>query len=269
MKIHKNTKAWPVIRQEIWKDYCSWTKDKTKLAEKYRVSRPTIYKILKEMRLWFLYPKLSINHRFASLEYGIKRLSKIEERILKKKNEEARRYSKKYPWELFHMDAKRLPVIAWDTDKSGEYLFVGIDHFSAEWYAIITEDKTQISSTQALIQFINECPYKIEKLLTDNWKEFKWTPEHSFVKTCEQYTITQAFTKVKHPRTNWKAERFIRTIMEMWHKKEKFSSREERKMSLRRFLNWYNGVKPHKWIENKTPYEVIREFYYWNSLANV
>jgi len=238
MKIHKNTKATPVIRQEIWEDYCSWIKDKTKLSEKYRVSRPTIYKILKEMRLRFLYPKPSVNHRFASLEYGLKRLAKIEESILKKKNKEARRFSKKYPWELFHMDAKRLPAIKWDQEKSWEYLIVGIDHYSAEWYAIITEDKTQISSAKALIQFVNECPYKIEKLLTDNGKEFKWTKDHAFVRVCEQYTITQAFTKIKHPRTNWKAERFIRTLMEMRHQKETFTSREERKISLKRFLNW-------------------------------
>ena len=64
--------------------------------------------------------------------------------------------------------------------------------------------------------------------------------------TCEQYSITQAFTKVKRPQTNGKAERFIRTLMEMWHQKEKFSSREERKRSLKRFINWYNTVKPHK-----------------------
>lgn len=111
---------------------------------------------------------------------------------------------------------------------------------------------------------MNECPYKIEKLLTDNGKEFKWTKDHAFVRVCEQYTITQVFTKVKHPRTNWKAERFIRTLMEMRHQKETFASREERKISLKRFLNWYNTVKLHKWIENMTPYEVIEKFYYGN-----
>lgn len=97
MKIHKNTKATPVIRKEIWEDYGAGHKDKTRLAEKYRLSRPTIYKIIKDMRIGYLYPKPSVNHRFASLEYGMKRLAKIEEQILKKKNAEARRYNKQYP----------------------------------------------------------------------------------------------------------------------------------------------------------------------------
>jgi hypothetical protein len=50
---------------------------------------------------------------------------------------------------------------------------VGIDHYTAEGYAVIMEDKSQISSAKALIQFFNECPYRIEKLLTDNGKEYK------------------------------------------------------------------------------------------------
>jgi hypothetical protein len=265
MVIHKNTKATPVIKQQIRDDYCNGMRKKQLLCEKYRLSRPTIDKILADMRKWFKYPKPSINHRFRALEYGMKRLAKIETTIVKKKNAEARRYSKEYPWELFHMDTKKLPAIAWDVDKSKEYIFVWIDHYSAEWYAVIKGDKTQESAREVLIQFVNECPYEIEKILTDNGKEYKWTESHEFVMTCEQYSITQAFTKVKRPQTNGKAERFIRTLIEMWHEKEKFTSREERKQSLKRFINWYNTVKPHKWIENKTPYEYLYEFYYWNS----
>lgn len=264
MKIHKNTKATPVIKQEIRDEYCRWEKDKTVLSVKYRLSRPTIYKILKDMRMQYKYPKPSINHRFRALEYGMKRLAKIEVGILKKKNAESRRYEKSYPWELFHMDTKKLPAIAWDPDKSKEYIVVWIDHYSAEWYAVIMRNKTQESTREALIQFVNECPYEIEKLLTDNGKEYKWTEWHAFVMTCEQYSITQAFTKIKRPQTNGKAKRFIRTLMEMWHQKEQFTSREERKKSLKRFINWYNTVKPHKWIDNKTPYEYLYEFYYWN-----
>lgn len=264
MMIHKNTKATPVIRKEIWDDYCTWHKDKTRLAEKYRLSRPTIYKIIKEMRVRFLYPKPSINHRFVSLEYGLKRMAKIEEHILRKKNAEARRYNKEYRWELFHMDTKKLPAIGWDEDKSKEYIFVWIDDYSAEWYGVILGDKTQESARDALVQFVNECPYKIEKLLTDNGKEYKWTLWHAFVMTCEQYSITQAFTRIKRPQTNGKAERFIRTLMEMWHEREQFTTREQRKQSLKRFINWYNTVKPDKSLDNKTPYEYLYEFYYWN-----
>jgi hypothetical protein len=38
---------------------------------------------------------------------------------------------------------------------------------------VIKSDKTQESAREVLIQFVNECPYEIEKLLTDNGKEYK------------------------------------------------------------------------------------------------
>lgn len=99
------------------------------------------------------------------------------------------------------------------------------------------------------MNFIHQCPYSIEKILTDNGREYKGKEEHEFVKICEQFSITQAYTRVKRPQTNGKAERFIRTLMEMWHEKEQFTSREQRKQSLRRFLNRYNTVKPHKTLD--------------------
>jgi hypothetical protein len=49
------------------------------------------------MRLQYKYPKPSINHRFRALEYGMKRLAKIETAVVKRKNAEAKRYNKEYP----------------------------------------------------------------------------------------------------------------------------------------------------------------------------
>ena len=266
--IHKNIRLTIIDRENMWKDYCEWKTYKTKyryktiLAAKYRVSRQTVNKVLKMRRCKELYPKHSTNHRYQNIQYGLKRLAKIESKILTRKNAEARRYNKQYPWELFHMDTKKLPAIQWDTNKSKEYIVVGIDHYSCEWYAQIVDNKTQWSTAQVLQHFVDQCPYSIEKILTDNGKEYKWTNMHQFVQTCEQHSITQAFTKVKRPQTNGKAERFIRTIIDMRHKKEQFSSREQRKQSLKRFLNWYNTVKPHKTLDWLTPYEYLYTFYY-------
>jgi hypothetical protein len=49
------------------------------------------------MRCKELYPKHSTNHRYQNIEYGLKRLTKIESKILARKNAEARRYNKQYP----------------------------------------------------------------------------------------------------------------------------------------------------------------------------
>jgi hypothetical protein len=67
-----------------------------------------------------------------------------------------------------HMDTKRLPAIKDDPNKSPEYLFAGIDDYSRELYVRITQDKTQVSAALFLDQVIQECPYTIEKIYTDN-----------------------------------------------------------------------------------------------------
>ena len=180
-------------------------------------------------------------------------------------NARARRYNKTYPWEMFHMDTKKLPYIKWDKEKIKEYLFVWIDDYSRELYTRITIDKTQNSAREAIEQFVDECPYVIECMYTDNGKEYKGKAEHEFMKYCLEAWMKKKYTKVGRPQTNGKAERVIRTIMDMWHKKNEFKSREERRKSLKRFVNWYNCVKLHKGIGNKTPYEVIDEFYRWSS----
>ncbi|HDH09201.1 MAG TPA: hypothetical protein ENG90_09255 [Gammaproteobacteria bacterium] len=46
----------------------------------------------------------------------------------------------------------------------------------------------------------------------------------------------------------------IRTIMEVWHNKELFSSRKQRHNSIIRFFYDYNTVKSHKGIDNFIPY---------------
>jgi transposase InsO family protein len=58
---------------------------------------------------------------------------------------------------------------------------------------------------------------------------------------------------VGNPQTNGKAERVIKTIMELWHEKTRFDSSAHRKTELSRFLNYYNGVRPHKGIGGLTP----------------
>jgi transposase InsO family protein len=84
------------------------------------------------------------------------------------------------------------------------------------------------------------------------------------MKTCGEAGITQRFTRVKHPQTNGKAERVIRTLMEGWHSKdgEMFSSRQERAKALARFVNYYNCVRPHKGIDRATPLERLCEYFY-------
>jgi transposase InsO family protein len=76
---------------------------------------------------------------------------------------------------------------------------------------------------------------------------------HPFMLLCAEHRIEQRFTRVRTSRTNGKAERVIRTSMELWHEKTHCESSAHRKTELKRFLNYYNGVPPHKGIDGLTP----------------
>jgi len=114
-----------------------------------------------------------------------------------------------------------------------------------------------------LEQVLEECPYTIEVYYTDNGREYKGNPKnHEFMVKCQENRIEQGFTRPRTPRTNGKAERVIRTIIETWHEKTRFSSSAHRKNELRRFVNYYNGVRPHKRIVGVTPEEKLLEYFY-------
>jgi transposase InsO family protein len=114
-----------------------------------------------------------------------------------------------------------------------------------------------------LKQVIEECTYTIELWYTDNGTEFKGSSKnHAFMQLCQANSIEQSFTKVKTPKTNGKAERVIRTLMDMWYRKTRFKSRAHRKRELIRFVNYYNTVKPQKGIDKLTPMEKLIEYFY-------
>lgn len=264
MTIHKSTRLTPVQRKEMADRYFQNNERIATLAREYRVSRHTVYNILNRARMKDFTVHRSINRRYRCLEYGLKRLAKVEVALEKKLRNQALRYNKSYPGEMMHSDNTPLPMLEGEkrTDKP-ETLYVAIDDFSRELYAAILPDRTQYSSASFLKQVLEECPYTITLWYTDNGTEYKGNPkEHAFMQLCSENGIKQSFTKVKTPRTNGKAERVIKTILEMWLAKTRFKDRTHRKQELVRFINYYNTVKPHKGINSRTPLEQLINYFY-------
>ncbi len=262
MTIHKRTRLTPLDRQEIWKLYGTRQWTVVALAREFRVSRPTIYKVINRARGQEFAPRKSTNTRFLQAKYGMKRLAKVEATVEAKKKALARRYNKDYPGEMLHFDTKRLPLLKGERKHSPrDDMFVGIDDCSRELYAGIFPDKTQRAAAAFLGQVLEECPYTVECAYSDNGTEYKGTSDHAFVALCTEQGIGQKFTRVKRPQTNGKAERVIKTLMEMWHERNIFASRQERQIGLARFVNFYNTVKPHAGINNLTPYEFLTDYF--------
>ena len=164
MNIHKRTRLTPLDREEIWRLYQTRQWKISHLADRYRVSRPTIYAALKKARLQQFVPSNSTNHRYRSIQFGLKRLAKVEASIQARLKRQAQRYNKSYPGELVHFDTKRLPLLKGQTNaQPREYLFVAIDDYSRELYATIMPDKTQDSAAQFLTDnVLAQCPYQID-----------------------------------------------------------------------------------------------------------
>jgi transposase InsO family protein len=267
MQMHKRTRLTPHDRKDLWELYSAGAMKISHLAERYRVSRPTVYKALARARKQEFQPRNSMNERYRALKYGLKRLAKVEACLQARLKAQARRYNKAYPGELLHLDTKRLPVLDGEVQSQRrEHLFVAVDDYSRELYAAILPDRTQYSAASFLKQVADECPYEIECVYSDNGKEYCGGQAHEFVQACQAYGIGQKFTRLGRPQTNGKAERVIRTLMDMWHSQERFTSRTQRHTSLVRFVNYYNTVKPHKGIDNKTPYEKLIEYFYPDKL---
>ena len=270
MNIHRKTRLTPIQREELYRLFKEDNCRVCDLSKEFRISRPTVYKIIGRGHQKDFSIHKSTNVRYRCLKYGIKRLAKVEKSIELKLKQTAKRYNKNYPGEMIHGDTKRLPLLKGEKAlKKREYLFVAIDDYSRELFAAILPDKTQYSAKLFLDQVIEECAYSIECYYTDNGTEYKGVPgHHRFMKNCEENNIAQRFTRVRTPQTNGKAERVIRTIMEMWHNKTKFTSSAHRKNELKRFINYYNLVKPHKGIDGLTPIEKLIEYFFPESVNN-
>ncbi len=235
MTIHKSARLTPIQRKELVARYFQKGVRIATLARDYRVSRNTVYNIINRSRVNDFSIHKSVNKRYRCLEYGLKRLSKVEFELENKLKAKALRYNKSYPGEMMHSDNTLLPILEGEkhSDKP-ETLYVA-----------------------------EECPYTLEIWYTYNGAEYKGNPkEHEFMKLCELNQIKQSFTRVKTPRTNGKAERVIKTIQEMWLAKTRFKNRNHRRQELIRFINYYNTVKPHKGIGGRTPLEQLTYYFY-------
>ena len=103
-------------------------------------------------------------------------------------------------------------------ESSRRYLFVDIDRATRLVFLQIKKNKTTTSAKAFLNAVHKACPMRIQKVLTDNGKEFtdrlfasrarQPTGEHEFDQLCASLGIEHRLTKPRAPRTNGMVERF-------------------------------------------------------------
>ncbi len=235
------------------------------LAKEYKVTRQTVYDTLKDAKLGIFINRSSMNERYRTVYWGLKRISKTIRVLAEKEARKARRlnrYERTVPGELVHLDTKRLPLLIGEAViQPREYLFVAVDDFSRDLYADIFPDKTSYSAAIFLEEARRYFPFPITGIYSDNGSEYKGRDGHPVKELCKREGISQAFTKVKHPWTNGKAERVIRTLMEEWHSKTRSNhiSRDHRRRHLYAYVDWYNQARVHQSL-NCTPHQRLEKF---------
>jgi transposase InsO family protein len=256
--MHKNTKLLPYQRREAYRRWRDGDRV-TDLAKYYRVSRKTLYEAFHKAKLGVFGNYSSKNLRFRTVEFGLKRLRKVEvklEKRLLKREHRLNRYVKKHPGEMVHTDSSVLSLIpgeAFSTPR--EYLYVFIDDCSRALFADILPDQTSYSAAIVLDEAIEMLPFDVECIYSDNGKEFKG----AFKYLCRNLKIPQQFTKPYHPQTNGKAERVIKTVKEML-KKHNFTSRDERRRILYAMVRYYNHIRPHQSLDGLSPLKFLKKY---------
>jgi transposase InsO family protein len=196
----------------------------------------------------------------------------------------ARRYERKRPGELVHIDVKKLGRIEGGagkrvrdglrqhynhrfTDRHGirrntvgwEFVHIAIDDCSRLAYAEVLADEkaaTAIGFLRRAVAFFERHAIKVKRLLTDNGSAYR-SSVHALA--CRTLGVRHLRTRPYRPQTNGKAERFIRTMLSGWAYGAIYRSSTERSSALDGWLWHYNHQRKHSALGHKPPIARLAE----------
>ena len=175
------------------------------------------------------------------------------------------RYEHERAGDMLHLDIKKLGRIAKPghrvtgnladrTRRVGwEYVHVAIDdHSRIAFSAIFPNEKAEstVAFLHRALAYYQRLGIRFRALLTDNGPAYR---SRAFACSCKQLGIKHRFTRPYTPRTNGKAERFIRTALQEWAYARTYQDSQQRNDQLPRWLHEYNWHRPHTSLKQNTP----------------
>jgi transposase InsO family protein len=169
----------------------------------------------------------------------------------------SRRYERAQAGELVHLDIKKLARIVRpghrisgdrrDTVRGAgwQYAHMAIDDHSRVGYGEMLPDETGGTAAGFLtrtVRALRRLGVRVAAIMTDNGAGYR---SHRFAATCQQLGVRHLFTRRYTPRTNGKAERFIKTAVLEWAYVRLYRHSEERAAALAAWLHHYNWHRPH------------------------
>jgi transposase InsO family protein len=180
-------------------------------------------------------------------------------------------YERPRPGELVHIDVKKLGRIGRPGHRvhgdrttrargiGWEFVHVAVDDATRLAYVEVLPDEQAVTAVGFLrraIAFFGRWGIRVERLLTDNGNAYRSTV-HALA--CRALGIRHLRTRPYRPRTNGKAERFIRTLVDGWAYGAVYRSSGERTAALAGWLDWYNRLRPHRSLGRKPPLTRLAE----------
>jgi transposase InsO family protein len=175
------------------------------------------------------------------------------------------RYERKQPGELLHIDVKKLgrigrPGHRVNGDRTTrtrgigwEYVHVCIDDATRLAYVEVLEDEKAVTAVGFLrraVAYYRAHGIRVERVMTDNGPCYR-AAIHALA--CQALRIRHLRTRPYRPRTNGKAERFIRTMLGGWAYGAVYGNSAERRAALPGWLDYYNRDRPHGSLDHQPP----------------
>ena len=208
-------------------------------------------------------PALSRSNLYRCLKrHGLNRLP-LEENSGKKIE---KKKFKEYDIGYCHIDITEIRLA-----QQKLYLFVGIERACKYAYVELHTRMTQEIARDFLERFIQDCPFKIHTILTDNGAQFTYalladhlkpkTKTHMFDNVCSKHAIQHRLTKFRHPWTNGQVEIMNKKIKAHTTKKYYYDDAESLKKHLMSYMLVYNFQRQLKALKYKSPYAKMIEIY--------
>jgi transposase InsO family protein len=145
-----------------------------------------------------------------------------------------------------------------------DYVHVCVDDATRLAYVEVLADEqatTVVAFLRRAIAFYRRHGITVQRVMTDNGSGYR-SALHTLA--CRALKIRHLRTRPYRPRTNGKAERFIRTLLAGWAYGAIYASSAERAAALDGWIWTYNHRRPHGALSHKTPIARLNEL---NNLA--
>jgi transposase InsO family protein/transposase-like protein len=213
------------------------------------------------------------------LRVGLGKLSRLEP------PEPPNRYERRQAGELLHVDVKKLGVITGTghritgrrdsqnanrrarrrgAPKGWEFVHVCVDDATRLAYVEVLGDEkatTAVAFLRRAVDFYSAHGITVQRVMSDNGACYRSTI-HAFA--CRAMGLRHLRTRPYRPRTNGKAERFIRTLLAGWAHGPIYATSHERTQALDGWLWTYNHRRPHSALSHQPPIARLNEL---NNLA--